>query len=49
MSSRIVGGHPIIISDIDGTLLNGDEPIASTVDYLAQTEEEVYIVTVRNE
>ena len=49
MSSRIVGGHPIIISDIDGTLLNGDEPIAETVDYLAQTEEEVYIVTGRGE
>ena len=49
MSSRIVGGHPIIISDVDGTLLNGDEPIASTVEYLAQTEEEVYIVTGRNE
>jgi ribonucleotide monophosphatase NagD (HAD superfamily) len=46
---RIVGGHPIVISDIDGTLLNGDEPIASTVEYLAQTEEEIYIVTGRNE
>ena len=49
MSSRIVGGQPIIISDIDGTLLNGDEPIAATVEYLAETEEEVYIVTGRNE
>ena len=49
MSSRIVGGHPIIISDIDGTILNGDEPIASTVEYLDQTEEDVYIVTGRNE
>jgi HK97 family phage prohead protease len=49
MDSRIVGGHPIIISDIDGTLLNGDEPIRATVDYLAQTEEDVYIVTGRNE
>ena len=49
MDSRIVGGHPIIISDIDGTILNGDTPIASTVEYLAQTEEDVYIVTGRNE
>ena len=49
MSSRIVGGHPIIISDIDGTLLNGDEPITATVEYLAETEEEVYIVTGRDE
>jgi HK97 family phage prohead protease len=48
-SSRIVGGEPIIISDIDGTILNGDEPIRATVDYLAQTEEDVYIVTGRNE
>jgi ribonucleotide monophosphatase NagD (HAD superfamily) len=46
---RIVGGHPIVISDIDGTILNGDEPIRATVDYLAQTEEEIYIVTGRNE
>ena len=49
MSSRIVGGHPIVISDIDGTILNGDTPIAATVDYLAQTEEDTYIVTGRNE
>ena len=49
MSSRIVGGHPIIISDIDGTILNGDTPIRATVDYLAQTEEDIYIVTGRGE
>jgi len=49
MSSRIVGGHPIIISDIDGTILNGGTPIASTVEYLDETEEDVYIVTGRNE
>ena len=48
MSSRIVGGEPIVISDIDGTILNGDQPIRATVDYLAQTEEDVYIVTGRN-
>ena len=33
-SSRIVGGEPIIISDIDGTILNGDTPIAETVAFL---------------
>ena len=27
----------------------GDEPIRATVDYLAETEEEVYIVTGRGE
>ena len=49
MSSRIVGGEPIIISDIDGTILNGDTPIAETVAFLQETEEDVYIVTGRNE
>jgi uncharacterized protein len=49
MSSRIVGGHPIIIADIDGTILNGDTPIAETVAFLQQTDEDVYIVTGRNE
>ena len=48
-SSRIVGGEPIIISDIDGTILNGDTPIAETVAFLQETEEDVYIVTGRNE
>ena len=48
-ASRIVGGHPIIISDIDGTILNGDEPIRATVDYLAQTEGDIFIVTGRGE
>jgi HK97 family phage prohead protease len=49
MSSRIVGGEPIVISDIDGTILNGDTPIAETVAFLQETEEDVYIVTGRNE
>jgi HK97 family phage prohead protease len=49
MSSRIIGGEPIIISDIDGTILNGDTPIAETVAFLQETEEDVYIVTGRNE
>jgi HK97 family phage prohead protease len=49
MSSRIIGGEPIVISDIDGTILNGDTPIAETVAFLQETEEEVYIVTGRNE
>jgi HK97 family phage prohead protease len=49
MSSRIIGGEPIIISDIDGTILNGDTPIAETVAFLQDTEEDVYIVTGRNE
>jgi len=48
-SSRIVGGEPIIISDIDGTILNGDTPIAETVAFLQETDEDVYIVTGRNE
>ena len=48
-ASRIVGGEPIIISDIDGTILNGDTPIAETVAFLQETEEDVYIVTGRNE
>ena len=48
-SSRIVGGEPIIIADIDGTILNGDTPIAETVAFLQQTNEDVYIVTGRNE
>jgi HK97 family phage prohead protease len=48
-SSRIVGGEPIIISDIDGTILDGDRPIAETVAFLQETEEDVYIVTGRNE
>jgi HK97 family phage prohead protease len=49
MSSRIIGGEPIVISDIDGTILNGDTPIAETVAFLQETEEDVYIVTGRNE
>jgi HK97 family phage prohead protease len=48
-SSRIAGGEPIIISDIDGTILNGDTPIAETVAFLQESEEDVYIVTGRNE
>ena len=48
-SSRVVGGEPIIISDIDGTILNGDTPIAETVAFLQETDEDVYIVTGRNE
>ena len=48
-ASRIIGGEPIIISDIDGTILNGDTPIAETVAFLQETEEDVYIVTGRNE
>jgi uncharacterized protein len=48
-SSRIVGGEPIIIADIDGTILNGDTPIAETVAFLQETEEDVYIVTGRGE
>jgi HK97 family phage prohead protease len=49
MSSRIIGGEPIVISDIDGTILNGDTPISETVAFLQETEEDVYIVTGRNE
>ena len=46
---RIAGGDPIIICDIDGTLLNGSTPIMGTVDFLNASPEEVYIVTGRNE
>jgi HK97 family phage prohead protease len=48
-SSRIVGGEPIIISDIDGTILNGVRPIAETVTFLDESPEDIYIVTGRNE
>jgi len=46
---RIVGGEPIIICDIDGTILNGDTPIAETVAFLDESPEDVYIVTGRSE
>jgi len=46
---RIVGGEPIIICDIDGTILNGDRPIAETVTFLDESPEDIYIVTGRNE
>ena len=49
MSSRIVGGEPIIISDIDGTILDGVRPIAETVAFLDESPEDIYIVTGRNE
>ena len=47
--TRIAGGEPAIICDIDGTILNGASPIAATVQFLAESEEEIYIITGRNE
>jgi len=48
-ASRIAGGEPIIICDIDGTILDGDRPIVETVAFLDESPEDVYIVTGRNE
>ena len=47
--TRIAGGEPVIICDIDGTLLNGSRPIAATVQFVQESEEDLYIITGRNE
>jgi len=40
---------PVIIVDIDGTLLNGDRPIQKTIDYVnaRKTSHDIYIITGR--
>ena len=47
--TRVAGGEPVIIADIDGTILNGSRPIASTVQFLQESEEDIYIITGRND
>lgn len=46
---RVADGTRAVICDIDGTLLNGSEPIQKTVDYVDELEGEIIIVTGRME
>jgi hypothetical protein len=45
--TRIAGGEPAIISDIDGTLIDGDRVNEALVERLNSSDAEIYVVTGR--
>jgi hypothetical protein len=47
---RIAGGDPLIVTDIDGTILAaGNRPIRSVIDEINSLDAEVYVLTGRDE